>query len=315
MITPERSPCGTMLVCGSILATRPERLHALDDLLARDEAVEAVQLQRLDQLRRQRIEAVEEGVVVLEIEIGLAVEHVDQRQVVAAADLEIVEVVRRRDLDRAGALLRIGIFVGDDRDAAADQRQDRVLADEMAVALVVGMHRNRGVAQHGLRPRGRDRDERVGQPLNRIVEVPEVALRLDLLHLEVGDGGEQLRVPIDQPLVLVDQPGAIELDEHLEDGLREPLVHGEALARPVAGRAEPLELVDDGAARLRLPGPDLLQELLAPERAPARLLPLHELALDHHLGGDAGMVGAGLPEHVACRACARTGTARPAACC
>ena len=38
------------------------------------------------------------------------------------------------------------------------------------------------------------------------------------------------------------------------------------------------------------------------------LLPLHQLALDHHLGGDAGMVGAGLPEHVACRACARSGT-------
>ena len=26
---------------------------------------------------------------------------------------------------------------------------------------------------------------------------------------------------------------------------------------------------------------------------------LHQLALDHHLGGDAGMVGAGLPQHVA----------------
>ena len=75
------------------------------------------------------------------------------------ADLEVVEVVRRRDLDRAGALLRIGIFVGDDRDAPADQRQDRVLADQMPVALVVRMHRDRGVAQHRLRPRGRDRDE------------------------------------------------------------------------------------------------------------------------------------------------------------
>ena len=136
-------------------------LHALDDQPARDEAVEAVHLQRLDQFRRHRIEAVEEGVVVLEIEIGLAVEHVDQRQVVAAADLEIVEVVRRRDLDRAGALLRIGVFVGDDRNAAADQRQDRVLADQVLVALVVGMHRDRGVAEHGLGPRGRDRDEAV----------------------------------------------------------------------------------------------------------------------------------------------------------
>ena len=69
--------------------------------------------------------------VVLEIEPRLDVEHVDERQFVAPADLEIVEVVRRRDLHRAGALLRIGILVGDDRNAAADERQDRVLADQM----------------------------------------------------------------------------------------------------------------------------------------------------------------------------------------
>ena len=39
-------------------------------------------------------------------------------QAVALADLEIVEVVRWRDFDRAGALFRIGIFVGDDRHQA-----------------------------------------------------------------------------------------------------------------------------------------------------------------------------------------------------
>jgi hypothetical protein len=50
---------------------------------------------------------------------------------VPLADLEIVEVVRRRDLHRAGALFRIGVVVGDDRNAPADQRQDRVLADQM----------------------------------------------------------------------------------------------------------------------------------------------------------------------------------------
>ena len=280
------------------LGDQTERLHALDDQPARDKAVEAVHLQRLDQFRRHRVETVEEGVVVLQIKIGLAVEHVDERQVVAAADLEVVEVVRRRDLDRAGALLRIGIFIGDDRDATSDQREDRLLPHEMAIALVVRMHSNRGIAQHGLRPRGRDGDERITQTPDRILEVPEVALHLGLLYFEIGNGGEQLRVPIDQPLVLVDQPGAVERDEDADHRLREPFVHGEALARPVAGRAQPFELVDDGAARLRLPGPDLFQELLAPERAPARLLALHELALDHHLRGDAGVVGADLPEHV-----------------
>ncbi len=126
-----------------------------------------------------------------------------------------------------------------------------------------------------------------------------MALDLDLLHLEIGDRGEQLRVPVDQALVLVDQPVVVKLDEHLEHRPRQALVHGEALARPVAGGAEPLELVDDDAAGFGLPGPHPLEEFLAAHGAAGGLLALHELALDHHLGGDAGVIGARLPQHVA----------------
>ena len=221
----------------------------------------------------------------------------------AAADVEVVEGLRRRDLHRAGALLGVGVRIGDDGDRPADQRQPHALADEMRVALVLRMHGDAGIAEHRLRPRRGDDDVLAGRlagPVHhRIAEVPEVALRLDLLHLDVGDGGEQLRVPVDQPLVAVDQPLAVQRDEHLAHRVREALVHGEALARPVARGAEPAQLVDDGAARLRLPLPHALEEFLAPHRAAAGLLALGELAFHHHLRGDAGVVGAGLPEHVA----------------
>src|SRR3990170_8972346 len=187
----------------------------------------------------------------------------------APADLEIVEVMGRRDLHRAGAFLGIGIFVGDDRDAAADQRQDHILADEMLVALVVGMNGNGGVAEHGLGPGGGDDDELAGPPLDGIAQMPEMPLGLDLLDLEIGNGGQELGVPIDQALVLVDQAGTVEVDEDLAYGARQSLVHGEAEPRPVARAAEPLELADDGVARLLLPLPDAADERLAPERAAA----------------------------------------------
>src|SRR3974377_1499818 len=98
---------------------------------------------------------------------------------------------------------------------------------------------------------------------------------LDLLHFQVGDGGKQLGIPVDEPLVLVDEARAVELNEYLEHRPREPLVHGEALARPVAGSAETFQLRRDGAAGLRLPGPYLLQKLRASERAPIGFLALH----------------------------------------
>ena len=285
------------------LLQEAEILQPRHDGLARSEAFDVVQFLR--KLQRALGQVAQIILVADQRHAAFLVEDADPRQVVTLADLEIVEVVRRRDLHRARAFLRIGIVVGDDRNPAADQRQDHMLADQMPVTVVVGMHGNAGVAEHGFGARGGDHDEARGivgaecLALDRIAQIPERALDLDLLHFEIADRGEQFRVPVDQPLVLVDQPFAMKLDEHLDDGARQALVHGEALARPVAGRAEALQLIDDGAAALFLPLPDAFEEFLPAHLAPPRLLALHQLPLDHHLRGDAGMVGAGLPQHVA----------------
>ena len=172
-------------------------------------------------------------------------------------------------------------------------------ADEVAVSLVVRMDRDRAVAQHRLGPGRRHRDEASGLLLDRIAEVPEAAALLDRHDLDVGDRRQQRGVPVDEPLVAVDEAFPVQRHEGLEHGRAQPIVHGEAGAGPVTGGAESLELADDLAAGFRLPGPDAFHKGLAAHGAPARLLPLHQLAFDHHLGGDAGMVHAGLPEYVA----------------
>ena len=213
------------------------------------------------------------------------------------ADLEIVEVVRRRDLHRAGAFFRVGIVVADDRNTPPDQRQQRHPADQVLQAFVVGMHRDGDVAEHRFRPRRRHDDELVAA-FDRIFDVPEVPLDLDLLHFKIRDRGLELGIPIDEALVPVDEARAIKLDKDFCHRPREAFVHGEALARPVARGAQPLQLADDGAAGFRLPFPHALDESLAAHFAAARLLTLHQLALDHGLGGDAGMVGSRLPQHV-----------------
>ena len=107
----------------------------------------------------------------------------------AAADLEVVEIVRGGDLDRAGAFFRIGVVVADDRDGPADQRQDRPFADQRAIHRMIRMHRNGGVAQHGLRARGCHDDELAGFALDRITQIPQRAFNLAVLHFQVGDRG------------------------------------------------------------------------------------------------------------------------------
>ena len=92
----------------------------------------------------------------------------DLVELVAAADLEVVGVVAGRDLQGAGAEVGLDVVVGDDRQVAPDEGQHRRLADEVAVALVLGVDRDRGVGQHRLRAHGGDHDlavavrERVG---------------------------------------------------------------------------------------------------------------------------------------------------------
>ena len=258
-----------------------------------------------------RLEPVEAAVSLgrIVVDPGVGVEDVDHLQPVALADLEIVEIVGRGDLDRAAALLRVGIVVGHDRQAPPDQGQDRVPADQVAVALVLRMDGDGGVAQHGLRPGRRHDDIPALFALDRIAQMPEMAVDLALFDLEVGDRRVEFRVPVDQPLVAVDQPVLVELNEDAQHGARQALVHGEALARPVAGRAQPAQLLQDRAAGFLAPGPDLFDEGVAADcfgvavfrrnAAVERDALLRQHPLDDHLGRDAGMVGAGLPQHVA----------------
>ncbi|MDT4818223.1 hypothetical protein FQZ97_513140 [compost metagenome] len=285
------------------LLQQAELLEGGDDLLARLETVEAGELRGQAAVQLVIDAAVEVEHLGLGQHGGVLVEDVDQRQVVALADFIVVEVVGRGDLHAAGAELGVAVLVGDDRDAAAHQGQLDEGADQALVALVFRVHGNGAVAEHGFRTGGGDDQVvlavgglvAVGQG---VAQVPQAALLVVVLHFEVGDGGVELGVPVDQALATVDQAVFVQAHEGFLDRIGQALVHGEALARPVHGGAEAADLPGDGAAGLVLPLPDLLQELLAAQVVTGDALG-GQLALHHHLGGDAGVVGARLPQGVA----------------
>ena len=265
----------------SIFSSNPRDLHLGDDLLAGLQGAQPeVALRRVL------------------VQMGVAVEDVDHLQAVALADLEVVEVVGRRDLHRAGALLGVGVFVGDDRDRSIDDRQHAVLADQLLVALVLGMDGNGGIAEHGLGARRADDDDGAfGSSFKRVLEVPHLAVDLALLDLQVRNRRVEDRVPVDQPLVLVDQPCLWRVTNTVRTASDRPS------SMVKRSRAQSTEVPRRRIWWVMLP-PDsafhsqtLLDELLATEIVPGLAL-RGELALDHHLGGDAGMVGAGLPQGV-----------------
>ncbi len=227
---------------------------------------------------------------------ALVVHHLEPGQVVAQADLVVVAVVRRGDLERAGAELALDVVVEDDRDGAAGERQADADLGQVLVAFVVRVDRHRGVAEHGLRPGGghHHRARAIGIGVADVVELAVGGVVLDLV---VGQRGVAARAPVDDVVALVDEAFLVQADEHLAHRPRQPLVHGEPFPLPVAGGAHALELVDDGAALLRPPGPDPLDELVPAEVVAAQVL-AGQLPLDHVLGGDAGMVRARHPQGV-----------------
>src|SRR5688572_16710692 len=161
------------------------------------------------------------------------------------------------------------------------------------------MNRDRDVAKHGL---GSHRGDANVEPFARIADLPDLAVFLLGVDLEVGHRGTEHRVPVDQPLASIDETLFVQLDEDFHDRTRHARVHREVAGFlsfgvgviPIGGSAEAAHLARDGRARLVLPLPYALDELLAPEVV-AALAFLLELALDHDLGGDAGVVGADHP--------------------
>ena len=245
-----------------------------------------------------RLEAIHAGVLsaVLFADGGVVVHHLDDRQVVALADLEVIRIVRRGDLHTAGAEIALDVFVGNDRDLAADERQDQRFSDKVGVAVVLRVNGDGGIAEHRFGAGGRHGDEAAFLSLHRVADVPEIAVLLGIFDLGVREGGAAMGAPVDDAEAAVDEPFIIEVDEHLAHGFGTALVHREALVIPIAGRAEFLQLVDDARAVLLFPVPDALKEFLAAEVVSRQPLVDAKLLFDLDLRGDAGVVGAGDPE-------------------
>ena len=93
--------------------------------------------------------------------------------------------------------------VRDDRDRTVGERQLDPLADQVRVPLVVGVDRDRGVTEHRLGAGGRDDD---GVLALAVPDGDQLAVVVLVLHLDVGDGRQAARAPVDDALGAVDQP-------------------------------------------------------------------------------------------------------------
>ena len=117
-----------------------------------------------------------------------------------------------------------------------------------------------------------------------------------MLDFEIAEGGQAARAPVDHVAPAIDQLLVVEPQEGFQHGAVERRLQRKALARPVAGSAQADHLVLDGAAAVGFPLPDAPLKLFPPDLLAVEAL-LGQLALHHHLGGDAGVVHPRQPQY------------------
>jgi len=132
------------------------------------------------------LEAIEPEVALrnLASDLRIQTQNGAQFELMTLRDRVVVEVMRRGDLDHAGAEGPVDEAVGDDRNQALAKRQPNRLTDQVPVALVLRMHHHCAVAKHGFRPGGGNR-QHSRTVVEWVVDLPEKPAFLFAHHFEV----------------------------------------------------------------------------------------------------------------------------------
>lgn len=138
----------------------------------------------------------------------------DTLKIMAFADFEVVEIVSRGNLDGAGTVLGVGVFIGDDGNFAVGERKFNKTTDEVLIARIVGIDSDGGIAKESLGASGTDDDfgvfdvriiigTAIGGADDLIGDVPEVTSLVLMFDFDVGEGGLVVRTEINQLLATV----------------------------------------------------------------------------------------------------------------
>ena len=206
------------------------------------------------------------------------------------SNLEVDLVVRRRDFQNSGAEFGIDQFISDNWNVFARERPPDPFTDKVCVPLVVRRNGHRGISHNRFRPRRRHFQKPAGfinQFITHKIETSFLRLIDDFL---VGQRCLRGRIPVNHAPSAIDQPLVVKIDKNLLNGANVIGVKSVALARPVAGTAEPLQLLNNDAAMFVLPFQNALQEFFAAKIVTRHSFVLPQPFLDRRLRPDAGVI-------------------------
>ena len=132
----------------------------------------------------------------------------------------------------------------------------------MLISRVVGIYRNRCIAEHGFGSCC-GKLKLLTRLLYRVKKMPEIGFLFLIFNLGVGYRGITVRAPVYHTVAAINKPLVIELYKNLAHRLTAALVKSKAFSVPIAGGAHLFELLYYSAAVLCFPVPRTLEELIS----------------------------------------------------
>mmetsp|Transcript_44942 Transcript_44942/g.82084 ORF Transcript_44942/g.82084 Transcript_44942/m.82084 type:complete len:312 (-) Transcript_44942:702-1637(-) len=217
--------------------------------------------------------------------------HVDLVKLVASTKLKIVAVMSWGNLHTTCAKVFVHIAVGHHNHLAVrKERMLQLFSMIFSVSRVLRMHSHSHIAQHRLQTSGRHSEAIGFGPLQHVLELAQhahlhfpresrdfyhrLAGNVLVVHLQVRQGCAQVRAPIHQPVIPVDETLIVEPYEGLFHCSAKHWIHGKPLTRPIYTGSNSPELLTDSVAILLLPGPHSFKELLSAQIMACQLLVL-----------------------------------------
>ena len=212
----------------------------------------------------------------------------------AFADLIVVKIMRRRNFNGTRSLFRVGMFVGNNGNRTAANRNNDIFADNVFITFVFIGNGDGRIAEQRFGTRCRNRHKASLFPFDGIIKVPHFADDFALFDFQIGNRRLQIRIPVNQTFRAVNQSFFIQRYKLLTHGAAKSFVHCKTFARPIQRSPQTAQLIGDLAAGFGFPFPDLFNKLFTSQIMSGNAV-FGQQTFNDHLRGNTGMIRAGLP--------------------
>ena len=238
------------------------------------------------------------------VERAVVVQNINDGQFVLNAQLVVVQVVGGGYFEATRAKIHRNVFVQNNRNLTANERNQHRFAMQVQIAFVVWINANSHISHNGFRARSGNHkppSPRWGSSFNSpiggwgaVSNIIQLRLNVFINYLLIRKRGFSLRVPVHHSHTAINLAFVVEPHKGFDDRLVIIGIHRKIGAVPVAGSTQFFELFQNDAAVFVFPFVGVLQKFIAGQ---VFFVNAAFFEHGHHLGfgGDGGMVGARHP--------------------